>query len=91
MKKFLIVLALVLAVLASQTVLAQDKPVEKKEQKTAMKCDHKKGEKCPKCEAKDKKEACKEGSDCCKKDSAKKDEMKKDEMKKEETKKDEKK
>jgi len=86
MKKILIVLALALAVVATQTVLAQDKPAEKKEQKTAMKCDHKKGEKCPKCEAKDKKEACKEGSDCCKKDSAKKDETKKDETKKDEKK-----
>ena len=91
MKKILMVLTLAVAVLASQTVRAQEKPAEKKEQKTEQKCGHKKGETCPKCEAKETKEACKEGGCCCKKDEMKKEETKKEETKKDETKKDEKK
>lgn len=87
MKKLLVVLTLVVAVLASQAAFAQDKPAEKKDQKTAMKCEHKKGENCQKCEAMAKKDSAKCEMKCC----AKSDESKKDDVKKDETKKDDKK
>jgi hypothetical protein len=73
MKK--IALVLMVAFLAMTTLQAQEKPAAKKEAKTmAGKCEHKKGEKCTKCEAKGK-EAKK---DCCEKpcETEKKDEKK---------------
>jgi hypothetical protein len=59
MKKVVFVLTLIFAVVASQTMFAQDKPVEKKVEKTI------KIKKSLDKDGKEKKE-CKEKMDCCK-------------------------
>jgi hypothetical protein len=61
MKKLMFVLALIIAIVASQTIVAQEKPAEEKK----MECKHEKGKTCPKCEGKGKKE-CKGKMECCK-------------------------
>ena len=92
MKKLLIVLSLAFAVVATQSIIAQDKPAEKKDQKTHQ-ATAKGGEKCAACDAKTKKDACKEKGSCacCAKKEGKKSEMKQDEKKQDEKKQDEKK